>query len=310
MEESELAELQRLRAENAELRNRLQGFDVKPDPAQCNEQQREAAFISAHHLNASQIHRYSRQIILPVVSSLAQARICSSSALIIGCGGLGSPCAMYLAAAGVGRIGLVDQYVIFLSCNRTVCFQISCVSFFNMFINSDQVELSNLHRQIMHTERGAASNQLKALSARQTLQDLNSDITIDAHCVSFSSSNACELIAQYDIVVDCTDNAVTRYIINDAAVLCGVPLISGAAIGLEGQLTIYNYRHTNSDTTAIQPSGPCYRCLFPTPPPPETVASCGNAGVLGVVPGVIGCLQVFIIIIVFIFLILFLVRFV
>lgn len=195
--------------------------------------------------------RYSRQLLLPELGVKGQVAISNISVLVVGCGGLGCPVAQYLAAAGIGRLGLLDY---------------------------DVVELSNLHRQVLHTE--LTQGQPKALSAAQAISRLNSSV----HCVPYhlqlSRENAIQLIQQYDIVADCSDNVPTRYLVNDACVLTGKPLVSASALRMEGQLTVYNYR-----------GGPCYRCLYPTPPPPETVTNCSDGGVLGVVPGIMGCLQ-------------------
>ncbi|XP_058605742.1 adenylyltransferase and sulfurtransferase MOCS3 [Onychostoma macrolepis] len=202
-------------------------------------------------LNNDDIMRYSRQLLLPELGVKGQVAISNISVLVVGCGGLGCPVVQYLAAAGIGRLGLLDY---------------------------DVVELSNLHRQVLHTE--LTQGQPKALSAAQAISRLNSSV----HCVPYhlqlSRENAIQLIQQYDIVADCSDNVPTRYLVNDACVLTGKPLVSASALRMEGQLTVYNYR-----------GGPCYRCLYPTPPPPETITNCSDGGVLGVVPGIMGCLQ-------------------
>ncbi|XP_050990189.1 adenylyltransferase and sulfurtransferase MOCS3 [Labeo rohita] len=202
-------------------------------------------------LNNEDIMRYSRQLLLPELGVKGQVALSNISVLVVGCGGLGCPLAQYLAAAGIGRLGLLDY---------------------------DVVELSNLHRQVLHTE--LTQGQPKALSAAQAISRLNSSV----HCVPYhlqlSRENAIQLIQQYDIVADCSDNVPTRYLVNDACVLTGKPLVSASALRMEGQLTVYNYR-----------GGPCYRCLYPKPPPPETVTNCSDGGVLGVVPGIMGCLQ-------------------
>ncbi|KAI7830933.1 hypothetical protein BX661DRAFT_180338 [Kickxella alabastrina] len=166
-------------------------------------------------------------------------------------GGLGSPCALYLASMGIGRLGLADH---------------------------DTVDQSNLHRQVIHTE--AACGMPKVVSALTGLSRLNSMCKVRAYDVLLDSTNAKDIMRGYDVVVDATDNAATRYLINDACVMLGIPLVSGSAVRLDGQLTVYNYN-----------GGPCYRCLFPTPPPPDSTANCSETGVLGVVPGIIGCLQ-------------------
>ena len=197
--------------------------------------------------------RYSRQLILPELGVKGQLALRRTSVLIVGCGGLGCPAAIYLAGAGVGRIGLLDH---------------------------DIVELNNLHRQILHGEGSAEVKVPKAVSAAHSCQRLNSRVACDVHCTKLSSSNALEIVRQYDIVVDATDNVATRYLLSDACVLTGRPLVSGGALRFEGQLTVYNYQ-----------GGPCYRCLYPQPPPAEMVTNCSDAGVLGPVVGVIGSLQ-------------------
>jgi len=199
------------------------------------------------------IARYSRQLLLPELGVKGQLALGRTSVLIVGCGGLGCPAAVYLAGAGVGRLGLVDH---------------------------DTVELNNLHRQILHDEVKAEVKTLKAASAAYSCQKLNSRMSCEVHCVMLSSSNALDIVRQYDIVVDATDNVATRYLLSDACVLSGRPLVSGGALRFEGQLTVYNYQ-----------GSPCYRCLYPQPPPAEMVTNCSDAGVLGPVVGVIGSLQ-------------------
>ncbi|NXS65637.1 MOCS3 sulfurtransferase, partial [Pandion haliaetus] len=202
-------------------------------------------------LSAADILRYSRQLVLPELGVRGQLLLARSSVLVVGCGGLGCPLAQYLAAAGVGRLGLVDH---------------------------DVVETSNLHRQVLHGE--ARRGLPKALSAAAALRLLNSTVQYVPYCGALSPRTALELVRQYDVVADCSDNVPTRYLVNDACVLAGKPLVSGSALRLEGQLVVYNYR-----------GGPCYRCLFPKPPAPETVTNCADGGVLGVVPGIVGCIQ-------------------
>lgn len=164
---------------------------------------------------------------------------------------LGCPSALYLCGAGIGHIGIVDY---------------------------DEVELNNLHRQIVHQEKNIGIP--KATSIKEHLQTLNSTIKVTEFIEQLNSQNALEIISQYDIVLDATDNVASRYLLNDACVLSGKPLVSGSALKFEGQLTVYNYL-----------DGPCYRCLFPRPPPPETVSNCLDAGVIGAITGVIGTLQ-------------------
>ncbi|KAM3871087.1 adenylyltransferase and sulfurtransferase MOCS3 [Diretmus argenteus] len=202
-------------------------------------------------LSNEDIMRYSRQLLLPELGVRGQLNLSRTSVLVVGCGGLGCPLAQYLAAAGVGRLGLLDY---------------------------DEVELSNLHRQVLHGEEN--QDQAKALSAANAVRRLNSTVECIPYHIQLSPQNALQLIQQYDIVADCSDNVPTRYLVNDACVLSGKPLVSAGALRMEGQLTVYNYR-----------GGPCYRCLYPVPPPPETVTNCSDGGVLGVVPGIMGCFQ-------------------
>nr|XP_061798682.1 adenylyltransferase and sulfurtransferase MOCS3-like [Nerophis lumbriciformis] len=202
-------------------------------------------------LSNEDIMRYSRQLLLPEFGVQGQLNLSKTSVLIVGCGGLGCPLAQYLAAAGIGRLGLLDY---------------------------DEVELSNLHRQVLHSEEN--QSQAKALSAAIAVKRLNSTVECIPYHLQLSTENALQLIQQYDIVADCSDNVPTRYLVNDACVLSGKPLVSASALRLEGQLTVYNYH-----------GGPCYRCLYPVPPPPETVTNCSDGGVLGVVPGIMGCFQ-------------------
>ncbi|XP_028409638.1 adenylyltransferase and sulfurtransferase MOCS3-like [Dendronephthya gigantea] len=195
--------------------------------------------------------RYSRQLILPEIGVRGQLKLNNSSVLIVGAGGLGCPVAIYLTAAGVGCIGLVDY---------------------------DDVELNNLHRQVLHSELKV--NWSKVDSAKATLSKLNSSVQIITYKLHLNSANALDIISNYDIIVDATDNVPTRYLLNDACILTRRPLVSGSALRFDGQLTTFGYEN-----------GPCYRCLYPIPPPPETVGNCSDSGVLGVVPGIIGNLQ-------------------
>lgn len=189
---------------------------------------------------------------LKIFSAAAQARLCNGSVLIIGAGGLGSPAAIYLAAAGVGRIGIVDK---------------------------DTVELSNIHRQVIHTEASVGVH--KADSAAATIHSINSSVIVEKFKQGFTPGNAVELVSQFDVVLDASDNAPTRYLISDVCCVAKRPLVSGAAIGTDGQLTVYCHGE----------DGPCYRCLFPTAPLPQSCNRCVDAGVLGVVPGIIGTMQ-------------------
>ena len=203
-------------------------------------------------LNNDEIKRYSRHLILPEVGLGGQKRIKAASVLCIGAGGLGSPIAMYLAAAGIGKIGIVDF---------------------------DVVDYSNLQRQILHTD--ADVGRPKAQSAKETIHGLNPNCEVVIHNTRISSENALDLIRPYDIVVDGTDNFPTRYLTNDACVLLKKPNVYGSIFRFEGQASVF----------APHLGGPCYRCLYPEPPPPGMVPSCAEGGVLGVLPGIIGCIQ-------------------
>lgn len=202
-------------------------------------------------LRKDQVRRYSRQLLLPEIRPAGQLSLCRSSVLIVGAGGLGCPSATYLAGAGVGVIGIVDY---------------------------DVIEVSNLHRQVAYKEKHCHHS--KAMKLAEYLRALNSDITCNVHEEVLDKINAMKIIAAYDVILDATDNVATRYLLNDACILSRKPLVSGSALRFEGQLTIYGLK-----------DGPCYRCLFPEPPPPETVTNCSDGGVLGPVPGVIGSLQ-------------------
>jgi sulfur-carrier protein adenylyltransferase/sulfurtransferase len=196
--------------------------------------------------------RYSRHLIMPEVGAEGQRRLNAARVLCIGAGGLGSPAALYLAAAGVGKIGIVDL---------------------------DDVDLSNLQRQILHGTKDVGRKKLD--SARDRLHDINPHIGIALHECRLSAANAADIIANYDIVIDGSDNFPTRYLSNDVCVFAGKPNIYGAVFRFDGQSAVF----------APHLGGPCYRCLFPDPPPPESVPNCAQAGVLGVLPGVIGMIQ-------------------
>ena len=200
---------------------------------------------------AEQQIRYSRHFLLPEVGEAGQAKLLDAKVLCIGAGGLGSPAAFYLAAAGVGTIGIVDM---------------------------DVVDLSNLQRQILHTNDRIGM--LKTESARMTLQALNPDVKVLEFRERLSSENAFRIFEPFDVIVNGCDNFPTRYLANDAAVMLHKPLVDGAIWQFEGQATVFN-----------PPAGPCYRCLFPEPPPPGSTPSCAEAGVLGVLPGLVGCVQ-------------------
>ncbi len=202
-------------------------------------------------LSSDEIARYSRHLLLPQVGMRGQQQLKSASVLIVGAGGLGSPIAMYLAAAGVGRIGLVDY---------------------------DRVDVSNLQRQVLYTENDLQAP--KAEIAAKRLSAANSHIRVDGITGQFNSSNAMEIARGYDILVDGTDNLPTRYLLNDLAVLTNRPYVYGSIFRFEGQVSIFG-----------MPDRPCYRCLFPEPPPPGAIPSCASAGVMGVLPGIIGSIQ-------------------
>ncbi|KAH8263596.1 hypothetical protein KR044_011340 [Drosophila immigrans] len=203
-------------------------------------------------LTNNDIARYSRQLILPGFGVAGQLKLKNSSVLIVGAGGLGCPAAQYLAGAGCGHVGLVDY---------------------------DHVDLSNLHRQTLHTVGRIGWK--KAESAKVAMLELNPHCRISCHSRLLSRFTAMHILRDYDVVLDCTDNVATRYLLNDACVMLRKPLVSGSALKLDGQLTVYNYGAT----------GPCYRCIYPVPPPPEAVTNCGDGGVLGAVTGTIGSLQ-------------------
>jgi len=206
---------------------------------------------SASQLESDELVRYSRHIGLSEVGESGQRRLKQSSVLIVGAGGLGSPAALYLAAAGVGRIGIVDF---------------------------DNVDLSNLQRQVLHDT--AAVGSPKTQSARARLEAINPFVRVESIEAELTASNALEIIGAYDIVVDGTDNFKTRYLTNDACVLLGRPNVYGSVLRFEGQASVFG-----------TPDGPCYRCLFREPPPPGLVPNCAEAGVLGVLPGLIGTIQ-------------------
>ncbi len=209
-------------------------------------------FVVPRVLNDEQRTRYSRHIIIPEVGEEGQIKLLESKVLLIGAGGLGSPAALYLAAAGVGTIGIVDF---------------------------DEVDLSNLQRQILHGHSDIGRPKVE--SALDRLREVNPDVKVVPHRVRLDSSNALDIIRQYDIVLNGSDNFPTRYLVNDACVLLGKPLVDASIFIFEGQVTIYDPAR----------GGPCYRCLYPDPPPPGEVPSCAEAGVLGVLPGIVGSIQ-------------------
>ena len=205
----------------------------------------------AIQLSHEEISRYSRHLIMPEVGMQGQRKLKAASILLIGAGGLGSPLAMYLAAAGVGRIGLVDY---------------------------DVVDSSNLQRQVIHGTKDIGRPKLD--SARDRILDINPNVQVETHSTPLTSENALELFAPYDVIIDGTDNFPTRYLVNDACVILGKPNVYGSIFRFEGQASVFDAR-----------IGPCYRCLFPEPPPPGLVPSCAEGGVLGVLPGTIGAIQ-------------------
>ncbi len=208
-------------------------------------------WVQDRQFTAEQLNRYSRHFLLPEVGEAGQAKLLDAKVLLIGAGGLGSPSALYLAAAGVGTIGLVDN---------------------------DVVDLSNLQRQILHTNDRVGMPKIE--SARLTLNALNPDVKVIGYETRLTSDNIMELIRDYDIVVDGCDNFATRYLVNDACVMTGKPNVHGSIFQFEGQASVF-----------YPGKGPCYRCLFPEPPPPGAAPSCQEAGVLGVLPGLVGCVQ-------------------
>ncbi|KXN68064.1 molybdopterin biosynthesis moeb protein [Conidiobolus coronatus NRRL 28638] len=248
-----MSEINNLKQEILELKQKLQEYKKiygkLPEASQLLE--RGQPNLNSQILTNDEIKRYGRQLILPDLRYSGQLKLKNAKVLVVGAGGLGSPALLYLSTAGVGRLGVVDH---------------------------DTLDLSNLPRQVIHPTRNVDKS--KAESAKQTILSLNPNIIVDTYTELFDSSSALKIVEKYDIVLDCTDNVATRYLINDCCVLLNKPLISGSALKLHGQLTIYNYK-----------GGPCYRCLYPKPPPPETVTNCSDGGVLGPVTGIIGCFQ-------------------
>jgi len=202
-------------------------------------------------LSHEEVQRYSRHLIMPEVGAAGQKKLKASSILLIGAGGLGSPLGMYLAAAGIGRIGMVDY---------------------------DVVDYTNLQRQIIHGTKDVGRPKLE--SARDRILDINPHVQLDLYEVPLTSDNALEIFAPYDVIIDGTDNFPTRYLTNDASVLLGKPNVYGSIFRFEGQASVF-----------YAEEGPCYRCLFPEPPPPGLVPSCAEGGVLGILPGTIGAIQ-------------------
>src|SRR5690606_29106231 len=203
------------------------------------------------NLSNEEVERYSRHLIMPEVGMEGQRKLKAASVLLIGAGGLGSPLAMYLAAAGVGRIGLVDY---------------------------DVVDRTNLQRQVIHGTSDVG--RLKLESAKDRILDINPNVQVDTYAVPLTSDNALEILEPYDVIIDGTDNFPTRYLTNDACVILGKPNVYGSIFRFEGQVSVFDAKE-----------GPCYRCLFPEPPPPGLVPSCAEGGVLGILPGTVGALQ-------------------
>lgn len=197
------------------------------------------------------VSRYHRQLILPEVGAEGQDKIRKARVLVVGAGALGAAVLLYLVPAGIGTIGVLDN---------------------------DEVELSNLHRQVLYAMDDVGHP--KAVAAAERLRRVNPDVEIKVHFLRLHKENALQLISQYDLVVECSDNFPTKFLVNDACVMLGKPCIIGAALGFSGQLSVYNYQ-----------GGPTYRCLIPDPPDPLTIPTCANAGVMGMVPGIIGNLQ-------------------
>jgi sulfur-carrier protein adenylyltransferase/sulfurtransferase len=202
-------------------------------------------------LTSEELQRYSRHLLLPEVGFAGQRRLKAARVLLVGAGGLGSPAALYLAAAGVGTLGILDF---------------------------DVVDITNLHRQVLHST--AALGERKTESAARRLSALNPDVSIETHAVKLSADNALDILGRYDVIVDGTDNFPARYLVNDACVMLGKPNVYGSIYRFEGQASVFDARR-----------GPCYRCMFPEPPPAGSVPSCAEAGVLGVLPGIIGSIQ-------------------
>lgn len=211
----------------------------------------ETAVRMTEGLDRDELRRYGRHVSIPEVGLEGQRRLKAGRVLLVGAGGLGSPVALYLAAAGVGRIGLVDH---------------------------DAVDLSNLQRQILHDTPSVGRSKLA--SARDRLEALNPHVEVETYETRLDSSNALEILEGWDLVVDGSDNFPTRYLVNDACVLSGIPFVYGAILRFEGQASLF-----------ATPDGPCYRCLFREPPPPGLVPNCAEAGVLGVLPGIVGSIQ-------------------
>lgn len=202
-------------------------------------------------LSEKEILRYQRQMILPELGMSGQEKLKNSKVLVVGAGGLGSPILLYLAASGIGKIGIAED---------------------------DVVDISNLHRQILYTENDLGIS--KMLQAKKAIEALNQHVEVFAHETRLKHENVLDIISQYDLVIDATDNFASRYLINDACVIQNKPFIGAAIFRFEGQLAVFNYKNSA-----------CYRCLYPAPPPKNLVPNCAEGGVIGVLPGIIGCLQ-------------------
>jgi adenylyltransferase/sulfurtransferase len=244
--------IQSLERENAQLRskNGLSEQEDNTDYTEANPHKHTKA--NPHKLSPQQIERYSRQLLISGGFGVeGQLKLLQSSVLIVGAGGIGSTVILYLAASGVGKMTIIDF---------------------------DEVDVSNLHRQVIHKSCDVGMN--KAESACRAVKALNPSIECNVVKMPLTNRNALELVSEHDCVIDASDNPQTRYTINDACVIGGKPLVSGSAMGFEGQLTVYNYK-----------GGPCYRCLYPKPNVSEGCKTCADNGVLGPVPGIIGILQ-------------------
>ena len=207
----------------------------------------------------AQLDRYSRQLILPGVGAAGQQKLLAAKVLVVGAGGLGSPVLLYLAAAGVGTLGIVDD---------------------------DRVELSNLQRQVLHSTKTLGKEKVE--SAKERLAGLNPEVKLEPHATRLTAKNAVNLLSPYDLIIDGSDNLPTRYLVSDACVLLGKPLLYGAMSKFTGQFSLLHAPAGALDSTVW---GPCYRCLYPEPPPAETVLSCAEGGVFGALLGVIGSLM-------------------
>lgn len=220
------------------------------------------AVVEEVRLSNEEIRRYSRHLIMPEVGIEGQKKLKAASVLMIGAGGLGSPLGLYLAAAGIGRLGIVDF---------------------------DVVDVTNLQRQLLHTTKDIGRSKLE--SARERLQAINPHVQIETYETRLTSENALEILRDYDVIVDGTDNFPTRYLVNDACVLLGKPNVYGSIFRFDGQVSVFCAKGASAPGGDAVKQGPCYRCLYPAPPPPGLVPSCAEGGVLGVLPGIIGSLQ-------------------